>query len=404
MSCKNWFEQLQAASFKDVPFEVDGSLDTTQGWDAVVREYPFQDIPTIQPMGETTHEFRVSAYVVGKNYAKKRDALAKALRGEGLLSHPTLGYMRVWVNGPFSFREAIIDEGNVARFDITFIKAEERRYPQIGLNLKFKILDDIKSAIDTANAWLGAALSFTGAGFIKNTALGQIADIVTAAEELAGTIHSGKDSFNKIKQFIRNLGSRAEALFDNPSALADHVEDVFRLPQTIDSARARAGFDSLQTLFNYALNAPQSPFNTPSRMAERANSESLARFIKIMAMLKACHLLQEFEFTSYREALDIRKLIHKQFKSLLLDTAKDYELHNSLQTVHADILANITESSQSYGRVSTYTPTDVQPVIYISYRLYGSTDYADEIYYNNPAIKHPLLPPAGKPLMVISHV
>jgi prophage DNA circulation protein len=402
MSCTPWTDQLQRASFKGVDFEVD-SLDTTEGWDVVVREYPFQDMPTAQPMGETTNEYKISAYVIGDDYATKRDNLAKALRGEGLLSHPTLGFIRVWVNGPFTYREQIVDERNVARFDVTFVKAEERRYPQIGINFRFKILDDIRDAINTANAWLGATLSFVGSGFIRNTALGQIDEIITAAEELVLTLHGGKDSFYEVSRYIKSLGNRIENLLGTPDALGSALSKAFVLPNFASSNDALAGFNAFYAHVNDGFSVSQSPVNTtPSRLRETENTKALSAYVQVVMTLNACACLQDVRFESYHDALRTRQLVHAQFKKILADD-HNYALHVALRQMHAAMLADLTERSQSYGRLSTYVPSDVQSLTYISYRLYGTTDYDEELWRNNPHVKHPLLVPAGQELMVIHH-
>ena len=150
-SGNGWAGQLQAASWKDVPFHVDTS-DITAGDNVVLREYPFQDLPTVFRMGEGAEEIKFSAYVIGKDYQAQRDALRQALTGEGVLIHPTSGAVRCWVNGKYTVREAPTTEGGMARFDLTFVRAEPRRYPRAVTNtadsLLSAALEMAKSAMD----------------------------------------------------------------------------------------------------------------------------------------------------------------------------------------------------------------------------------------------------------------
>ena len=55
-----WFDQLTTASFRGVAFQVD-TIDVTAGDNTVVREYPFQDLPTVFRMGEGVEEIKFSA-------------------------------------------------------------------------------------------------------------------------------------------------------------------------------------------------------------------------------------------------------------------------------------------------------------------------------------------------------
>ena len=63
----------------------------------------------------------------------------------------------------------------------------------------------------------------------------------------------------------------------------------------------------------------------------------------------------------------------------------------------------LARTSRDLVRLTTYTPQSWEPAIAISYRLFGTTDYADEIVAMNPHIRHPLLVPPGTPLRILKH-
>ena len=44
-----WLKQLRRASWRNVPFQVD-TVDISAGQNTVLREYPFQDLPTVFSM------------------------------------------------------------------------------------------------------------------------------------------------------------------------------------------------------------------------------------------------------------------------------------------------------------------------------------------------------------------
>ena len=114
-------------------------------------------------------------------------------------------------------------------------------------------------------------------------------------------------------------------------------------------------------------------------------------------------MLIELELSNYVDTLTIRKQFNALFKDLLNDTNKHYDLHIAVRSLQSKTLAYLTQESQSFGRVSTYTPNSTESLIYISYKLYGTTGFAKEIYHNNKHIKHPMLVPAGVAIKVISH-
>lgn len=400
MAC-NWVEQLLPASFGGVPFEVD-SYDATEGWDVVVREYPFQDIPTAQPMGETANELRLSAYVHGDDYKQKRDALAAALRGEKLLIHPTRGMGRYWVQGPFTISESLLDRGGVARFDVTFVKAQARRYPFSLLNTVLTLLSAVASAVTTIKSAFAGRFTISGLpGFVSNSAIRQIGAIIDIAERLMLPIWSGDDEGQAaLQRKLRIARGDVISLPSSPDNLASTLVDLFALPNDFEGDLTSV-YGRLKDQFNVELEADTSPYMTASRRQQAENSAALQALARESIVLAASAVAARTEFESYTHALTVRSELNAAFKDLLASTSSQTS-HAALSNVHAAVLTDLTQRSKSYGRISEYTPADSEPLEYISYKLYATTDYVDELYSNNPHIVHPMLVPAGQPLKVIS--
>ena len=53
----SWLDQLRTASWRDVSFQVD-TIEMTDGDNTVMREYPFQDLPTVFRMGAGANEIK----------------------------------------------------------------------------------------------------------------------------------------------------------------------------------------------------------------------------------------------------------------------------------------------------------------------------------------------------------
>ena len=129
-----WLAQLRPASFRGVVFQVD-TVDVTAGDNLVVRDYPFQDLPTVFRMGAGREDIKFSAYVIGDDYDVQRDTLREALTGvgtlpaSGILVHPTAGTQLAIVSERFVIKENPVAMGGMARFDLSFVRAETRRYP-----------------------------------------------------------------------------------------------------------------------------------------------------------------------------------------------------------------------------------------------------------------------------------
>ena len=77
-----WLDQLQRASFRGVPFQVD-TIDHSAGDNVVMREYPFQDLPTVFRMGEAAEEIKLSAYVIGDRVFHQKFGYGEVMAIEG---------------------------------------------------------------------------------------------------------------------------------------------------------------------------------------------------------------------------------------------------------------------------------------------------------------------------------
>ena len=117
------------------------------------------------------------------------------------------------------------------------------------------------------------------------------------------------------------------------------------------------------------------------------------------------------DLAGYDEALSLRRAINDQCTRLLLEassatppgglTATSW--HTAMLAMHSAALGDLQARSQGLVRLTTYTPQGWEPVWLISYKLFGTADYADEILAMNPHIRHPLLVPPGRALRIARH-
>jgi prophage DNA circulation protein len=75
----------------------------------------------------------------------------------------------------------------------------------------------------------------------------------------------------------------------------------------------------------------------------------------------------------------------------------------ALRRAHTASLADLQARSSDLSRLTSYTPQTWQPAIYVSWRVYGTARYTDEILAMNPHIRNPLLCAPGVALKLIKH-
>jgi len=117
------------------------------------------------------------------------------------------------------------------------------------------------------------------------------------------------------------------------------------------------------------------------------------------------------ELTAYDEALTLRRAVHDQCTRMLTEASSLTPTggisagawHGAMQRLHTAALADLHARSRDLVRLTTYTPQGWEPVWYISYKLFGTVVYADEIMDMNPHIRHPMLVKPGQPLRIMRH-
>lgn len=480
----SWLDQLLPASFRGVPFQVD-DISHSAGDTVVVREYPFQDLPTVFRMGEAAEEIRFSAYVIGDEYIAQREALRAVLTGEGVLVHPTAGSIRVYVAGRFSIKENPTYEGGVARFDLTFIRAESRRYPTGVTNTEGDAIEAADEATDAAEQQFATEFELDGLqGWVADSARfsmrstldavwGQVGELASSLGSLGalgapaalgsldslasmgplgslrslaasgalgslGDLNMLADFGNKLIGSYQSASRGFDALVLQPRELAGALRDLFELPVQLPqplAGRYQAAFAGLfemaPILRRNVIEVPIVPEvgqgfvmfgrGDPAFLGtDGAARGQLARvnavcdqFIETLATAAYVRATAQFDLSAsdYDTVMAMRRAVNAQCTRLLVEASTRQapeslpvkEWHSAVISLQTTALKDLQARSRDVVRLDDYTPQAWQPVWYISYLLYGTATYADEILDLNPHIEHPLLVPPGKALRVMRH-
>lgn len=432
-----WLDQLQPASFRGVPFQVD-TIEHQAGDNVVVREYPFQDLPTVFRMSEGIEEIKFSAYVIGDDYIEQRRALREVLTGSGVLIHPTAGSVRVFVAGKYTVKEAPTAEGGMARFDLVFVRAETRRYPT-------GVANTSQTAKDKATAAKAASVDAFAAGFdltnkpgwVADRVVARITDSVSAVWGNMSKVTGGLGDFsNTVIGNYQVLRDGVSSLVRQPRLLGNAVANLFSLPTDLSSAVARDFSANFGGLFNLSSlvsnrdfevssmpavgaglvmygtgNADTLGLATPARAQLTTLSNTSDQLFETLALAGWVEAIAASDMTSYDDALTLRTTVNDQAVRLLTrsscqaapDNPPESAWHDATLALMTASLADIADRSRDLVRLTTFTPDAWTPVWLVSYRLFGTAAYADEILDMNPHIEHPLLVPPGIPLRVMRH-
>lgn len=437
-----WAEQLQPASWRGVPFHVD-SIDITAGDNVVLREYPFQDLPTVFRMGEGAEEIRLSAYVIGEDYQRQRDTLRKALTGEGVLIHPTGGALRCWVNGKYTIREAPTAEGGMARFDLSFVRAEPRRYPRGETNTADSAFAAATDMARMAAELFAAVWDFRSQpGWVLDRLQDRLeAGLGVIVKSLTPLFAGGDGWAEEARSDWQRLQAALVATALDARALARQLAEALAVPADLrarlddEAGRQPLWQAAFEWVFDLPSKLPKTVFETVRQpvagaglnglamygagrvdalFANQVAHASLERQTAVMTWylqnLGAAALVQVCAASSWGDAVAARAMrgrLHRLLLDLLHaahgsnDAADGGDWYAACLRMHGAMLADFAERASLAQQHATVTLHASMPVWRLSYDLYGTPEHADEILAANPAIEHPLLVPAGVALRVV---
>lgn len=182
---------LQTASFRGVPFLVDGAQVKT-GRRQAIHEYPFRDGGWPEDMGRALRTYAFTGHIVGDLAPVMQLALNTVveLEGPGLLIHPTIGAVQVAVlSAATSIRK---DKMRVIEVAFEFIEASDTIFPTAIIATAVSVVLLCTSALSASNSDLSTAAAPSAAIGPPVTQEGQaVVQAFTAATVQAGADPAG---------------------------------------------------------------------------------------------------------------------------------------------------------------------------------------------------------------------
>lgn len=204
-----WSEHLHPASFRGVPFAVEGG-EGSFGRRQAVHQYPYRDKPWIEDMGRSTRRITLRGFLVqssrlytAPDVMTQRDSLVAACEtgSAGTLVHPTLGELTVSVpDGGLKITDSL--SGGVFTFTLTVIESGVR---------VFAITSSADAASTVQTSWLSVAAEAAG------TFIGEIHGTLNWFSGTLNTLHNTANfwgrSVTSTMQSASNLGNSMHNTF-----------------------------------------------------------------------------------------------------------------------------------------------------------------------------------------------
>lgn len=389
----SWRDQLQPASFRGVPFEVE-SDDASFGRRVEVHEYPSKDIPLAEDLGRKAREKNLVAFVIGADYMAKRDALLEACEkaGAGELVHPYYGRMMVTLTDVRVSHSML--EGGMCRFNLQFVESGELTYPQA-------VNATSEQSLEAADALESSAVS----AFTENFSVDGLSEF--AVKEAQSTF---SDALSTIESVMANTGliladplslfkQDLGALLYEPATLASRFLGLFSKGNHLfNQLSGLANVDLWQVLnvlpginlvnqFRQVVSLGNTP--TTARMAK--NKSAIHTLIRQGLIAQSAGLLASQPLPVYDDAQQVKKALLETL-DVELNTANDTN-YLALKTVRVTTHADVTARTQNAARLKNITPNEVLPGIVLAYDLYEDVTREAEIIDRNK-VRHPGFVPA----------
>lgn len=205
----SWLEQLQPASFRGVPFKVMQSR-VVGARQTAIHTYPFRDEVWVEDLGRGEQRYEFRGFVVGNDCFVQRDALrfaVRAVRGAGVLVHPSLGSITVGAVGFEAIESA--DSGQVVELVLAFVET-------VGTVSTPAITQNAQSLIGSQTAAVLASGSSDFASQVQAVVAPSYAAVQGAAAQAADVVQGAV-------QAVRGWTSLATAVTGDASLLSHAV-------------------------------------------------------------------------------------------------------------------------------------------------------------------------------------
>ncbi|NMZ37101.1 DNA circularization N-terminal domain-containing protein [Pseudomonas proteolytica] len=215
---ETWRDKRQTASFRGVPFFVDGD-STPVGRRTQLHEYPQRDKPQVEDMGAKTREVKLTGFVIGDDCLFQRDNLLNALDkpGSGELVHPWFGRMTVTAGDGCEVSHER-REGGMVRFELVFIEAGEKGYPKGVKSEASQAEEDSEGFLESAIARYKAAMALVNRARMAVTVL---------QNGIAGIQMAIQQELAQVLGLVSSIEALADMLINAPGNFAAMIRAQF---------------------------------------------------------------------------------------------------------------------------------------------------------------------------------
>lgn len=392
-----WKDNMQHASFRGVPFDVEGG-DLSGGRRVQTHEYPGRDKPYTEDLGRGVRRLSVEAFLVGDDYMARRDRLLAALEegGSGELVHPWHGRMTVCVDGDSGFRVRHASrEGRYCAITISFVEAGELAFPAASASTR-------SQSLLAADALRTASIDDFIASFSLDgiPAFG-VTDAVSSATSMLNKLDGALLSLGGVLKSPASLIGDMTALLYAPQTFAQRLYGLFNTGASFLSLGDRRDMQRTQATVGAVGQfhaTTRSTSTTPTRTRMYDNRDALSALVRRALLVQSSGMAATVPVRVYDDGAALRTGLTDALEAESY-TAND-TVYPALQSMRVKAHADLTARLRDSARLRDVTPREVTPALVLAYDLYEDPAREEEIVARNK-LRHPGFVPA-EPVKVLS--
>lgn len=408
-----WRDRMQGASFRGVPFWLDGD-SVNVGRRTQVHEYPQRDQPYVEDLGRRTREYKFTGFVAGDDCLAQRDKLLTALDtpGPGELVHPWFGRMTVTA-GDCEVSHARNEMG-VVRFSMAFIDGM-LAFPVQSANTRRLLAEQAPGLLDSIKSRYAEAMS----------KVDLVRQRVSAVRAAVASVHAFAIGFLKpFTTLAADLDAFVYSIINAPGAFAASLlSDISSLKRTFSGYGASGSFKGVKSkasalsslrdsapvtdneevamiqaavigliqdaaLLDLLLDMAQVPIAVSEGVSEPADLD--VQLAQQGATVEAGSSV-ETTVPVADDVLDARDSISDALWSVAGDSQPEH--FGVLSGVRLALDRHLTEVARSGIGLRTYAPIETVSALVLAHALYGDALRSGEIVTRN-RVRHPGFVPA----------
>lgn len=372
-----WPDDLYPASFRGVPFEVEGS-DTELARRHELHEFPGRDGGVVEEFGRSPDRLSLEAFVVGDDWLERKRLLAEACtqRGSGTLVHPWWGAFSAFCTS-CTVRESSRD-GGIVTFQLEFLRVADvpfvyQRTPPASAVEQQASAVGLAAEQDTATNVVATGVP----DYVRAATSNGIAELGQRLRELDVFSGPATDAAVLLAE-VSDLIASASFLSTSPVLAAARVKSA--IERVFDAAgNALSALYAYETLFS--LSASELGSESALGVARDSNARLIAAQARHTAFAGAARAAAAIKWASYDDALAARaRIVEPLDLELELVTPRQYE---ALAKLRAAVVAALPPPERDLPRLRRIELGAVTSSLELAYALYDDSERAGEIVERN---------------------